>query len=116
MDKELFSFFTPPIDSTPIPTETLSLEEVYRRITTDRTLQENTEKIRTLLQLEGEDRYKEEKKRLLPSVTFTISPSPVSPWRISGTSSPETGVLESGLSLCPPQGTDSNWFASATPG
>ena len=27
MDKELFSFFTPPIDSTPIPTETLSLEE-----------------------------------------------------------------------------------------
>jgi len=70
MDKELFSFYRPPIDSTPIPTETLSLEEVYRRITTDRTLQDNTETIRTLLHLEGEDRYKEEKKRLLPSVTF----------------------------------------------
>ena len=70
MDKELFSFYRPPIDSTPIPTESLSLEEVYRRITTDRTLQDNTETIRTLLHLEGEDRYKEEKKRLLPSVTF----------------------------------------------
>ena len=70
MEKEIFSFYRPPISSATIPTESLSLEEVYRRITTDRTLQENTETIRTLLHLEGEDRYKEEKKRLLPSVTF----------------------------------------------
>ena len=70
MEKDLFSFYRPPISSATIPTESLSLEEVYRRITTDRTLQENTERVRTLLHTEGEDRYKEEKKRLLPSVTF----------------------------------------------
>ena len=70
MEKEIFSYYRPPISSATIPTESLSLEEVYRRITTDPTLQENTETIRTLLHLEGEDRYKEEKKRLLPSVTF----------------------------------------------
>ena len=70
MEKELFSYFTPPIDSTPIPTESLTLEEVYRRITTDPTLRDNTERVRTLLHREGEDRYREEKKKLLPSVTF----------------------------------------------
>jgi replicative DNA helicase len=70
MEKEIFSYYRPPISSATIPTESLSLEEVYRRITTDRTLQDNTETIRTLLHLEGEDRYREEKKRLLPSVTF----------------------------------------------
>ena len=70
MEKEIFSYYRPPISSATIPTETLSLGEVYRRITTDRTLQENTERVRTLLHTEGEDRYKEEKKRLLPSATF----------------------------------------------
>lgn len=69
MERDLFSYYRPPIDSTPIPTETLSLGEVYRRITTDTSLQENTRRVREAL-LQGEDRYREEKKRLLPSVTF----------------------------------------------
>lgn len=70
MDKDLFSYYRPPISSATLPTESLSLEEVYRRITTDRTLQEHTDSVRNSLLTDGEDKYREEKKRLLPSVTF----------------------------------------------
>ena len=70
MNKDLFSFYRPPISSATTPTESISLVEVYRRITTDQTLRSNTDKIRYILRTDGEDKYKEEKKRLLPSVTF----------------------------------------------
>ena len=70
MDKDLFSFYRPPISSATIPTETLSLGEVFRRITTDRTLQENTEELRTLILTDGEEAYRTRKRETLPSVTF----------------------------------------------
>lgn len=70
MDKERFSYYRPPISQAVVPSENKTLEDVFRIITTDRTLEDNTRRLRDSLLTDGEDKYREEKKRLLPSVTF----------------------------------------------
>ena len=70
MDQERFSYYRPPISQAVVPSENKTLEDVFRIITTDRTLKDNTRRLRDSLLTDGEDKYREEKKRLLPSVTF----------------------------------------------
>jgi hypothetical protein len=72
MSKEVFSYYGDPISPTGAvnPTKNTTLREVWEKIRTDKTLQAYTQKLRTLILTDGEDKYKEEKKKLLPSVTF----------------------------------------------
>lgn len=70
MGIERFSYYRPPISQAVVPSENKTLEEVFRIITTDPTLEDNTRRLRDSLLTDGEDKYREEKKRLLPSVTF----------------------------------------------
>lgn len=69
MEKDLISFYRPPISSAYIPTHSVTLEEVWERIT-DRGLQDQTTALRRLLQEGRKEEYKTSKGNLLPSVTF----------------------------------------------
>ena len=69
MEKDLVSVYTPPISSAYIPTHSVTLEEVWERIT-DRELQDQTTALRILLQEGRKEEYKTSKGNLLPSVTF----------------------------------------------
>lgn len=69
MERE-FSYYNPPISQAVVPSGSISLEALYKRITTDRDLERNTRYLRETISKEGEERYREEKKKLLPSVTF----------------------------------------------
>ena len=70
MNKEIFSYYRPPISSATIPTETLTLRDVWERIRTDSDLHERTEELRTLILTDGEEAYRTRKRETLPSVTF----------------------------------------------
>lgn len=69
MEKDLVSVYRPPFSSAYIPTESITLEEVWERIT-DRGLQDQTTALRILLQEGRKEEYKTSKGNLLPSVTF----------------------------------------------
>ena len=69
MEKDLVSVYRPPISSAYIPTHSITLEEVWERITS-KDLQEKTQRLRTLRSEEKEEEYKSLKKESLPSVTF----------------------------------------------
>ena len=69
MEKDLVSVYRPPISSAYIPTRSITLEEVWERITS-KDLQEKTQRLRTLRSEEKEEEYKSLKKESLPSVTF----------------------------------------------
>ena len=69
MEKDLVSVYRPPFSSAYIPTESITLEEVWERIT-DRGLQNQTTALRILLQEGRKEEYKTSKGNLLPSVTF----------------------------------------------
>ena len=69
MEKDLVSVYRPPISSAYIPTQSITLEEVWERITS-KDLQEKTQRLRTLRSEEKEEEYKSLKKESLPSVTF----------------------------------------------
>lgn len=69
MERDLFSAYNPPISSAYLPVETLSLDDIWERIT-DNTLKEQTDYLRTLLSQNNTEEYKRQKGRLLPSVTF----------------------------------------------
>ena len=69
MEKDLVSVYRPPFSSAYIPTESITLEEVWERIT-DRELQDQTTALRILLQEGRKEEYKTSKGNLLPSVTF----------------------------------------------
>ena len=69
MEKDLVSVYRPPIASAYIPTQSITLEEVWERITS-KDLQEKTQRLRTLRSEEKEEEYKSLKKESLPSVTF----------------------------------------------
>ena len=69
MEKDLVSVYRPPFSSAYIPTESITLEEVWERIT-DRGLQDQTTALRILLQEGRKEEYKASKGNLLPSVTF----------------------------------------------
>lgn len=69
MEKDLVSVYRPPFSSAYIPTESITLEEVWERIT-DRGLQDQTTALRILLQEGRKEEYKISKGNLLPSVTF----------------------------------------------
>ena len=69
MEKDLVSVYTPPISSAYIPTHSITLEEVWERITS-KDLQEKTQRLRTLRSEGKEEEYKSLKKGSLPSVTF----------------------------------------------
>ena len=58
MEKEIFSYYRPPISSATTPTESLSLEEVFSRITANRKLNSDTIKLREILRERGEDAYR----------------------------------------------------------
>ena len=70
MNKEIFSYYRPPISTATIPTETLTLRDVWERIRTDSDLHERTEELRTLILTDGEEAYRTRKRETLPSVTF----------------------------------------------
>ena len=70
MNKENFSYYRPPISTATIPTETLTLEDVWERIRTDSDLRDKTEELRTLILTDGEEAYRTRKREILPSVTF----------------------------------------------
>ena len=69
MEKDLVSVYTPPISSAYIPTHSITLEEVWERITS-KDLQEKTQRLRALRSEGKEEEYKSLKKGSLPSVTF----------------------------------------------
>lgn len=69
MEKDLVSVYTPPISSAYIPTHSITLEEVWERITS-KDLQEKTQRLRTLRSEGKVEEYKSLKKESLPSVTF----------------------------------------------
>ena len=69
MEKDLVSVYRPPIPSAYIPTHSITLEEVWERITS-KDLQEKTQRLRTLRSEGKEEEYKSLKKESLPSVTF----------------------------------------------
>ena len=69
MERDLFSAYTPPISSAYLPVETLSLDDVWERIT-DNTLKGQTDYLRSLLSQNNTEEYKRQKGKLLPSVTF----------------------------------------------
>lgn len=69
MEKDLVSVYRPPISSAYIPTHSITLEEVWERITS-KDLQEKTQRLRTLRSEGKEEDYKSLKKESLPSVTF----------------------------------------------
>ena len=69
MEKDLVSVYRPPFSSAYIPTESITLEEVWERIT-NRGLQDQTTSLRILLQEGRKEEYKTSKGNLLPSVTF----------------------------------------------
>lgn len=69
MEKDLVSVYRPPISSAYIPTQSITLEEVWERITS-KDLQEKTQRLRTLRSEGKEEEYKSLKKESLPSVTF----------------------------------------------
>lgn len=69
MEKDLVSVYRPPISSAYIPTHSITLEEVWERITS-KDLQEKTQRLRTLRSEGKEEEYKSLKKESLPSVTF----------------------------------------------
>lgn len=69
MERDLFSAYNPPISSAYLPVETLSLDDVWERIT-DNTLKGQTDYLRSLLSQNNTEEYKRQKGRLLPSVTF----------------------------------------------
>ena len=69
MEKDLVSVYIPPVSSAYIPTHSVTLEEVWERIT-DRGLQDQTTALRILLQEGRKEEYKTSKGNLLPSVTF----------------------------------------------
>ena len=70
MEREIFSYYRPPISQAVVPSGSKTLEEIYQMITTDRTLEENTERLRDTLLNDGEEEYRNRKRLLLPSVTF----------------------------------------------
>lgn len=69
MERDLVSVYRPPISSAYIPTHSVTLEEVWERITS-KDLQEKTQRLRTLRSEGKEEEYKSLKKESLPSVTF----------------------------------------------
>ena len=69
MEKDLVSVYTPPISYAYIPTHSITLEEVWERITS-KDLQEKTQRLRALRSEGKEEEYKSLKKESLPSVTF----------------------------------------------
>ena len=69
MEKDLVSVYRPPISSAYIPTHSITLEEVWERITS-KDLQEKTQRLRALRSEGKEEEYKSLKKESLPSVTF----------------------------------------------
>ena len=71
MEKDLVSVYRPPFSSAYIPTESITLEEVWERIT-DRGLQDQTTALRILLQEGRKEEYKT--PPLLSEVLSTIAP------------------------------------------
>jgi len=65
-----FSYYRPPVNRSITPTQTLTLEEIWQTITTDKKLQEATSTLRGLALSDGEETYRKQKGELLPSVTF----------------------------------------------
>lgn len=70
MEREKFSYYRPPIGLAVIPTATKTLGDIYQQITTNPALQTATENLREILNTQGEDSYRTEKTKSLPSVTF----------------------------------------------
>lgn len=68
MTKEIFSVYKSPITSV-IPDQSLSLGDVWERIT-DRTLKDQTDSLRILLQEGRGSEYKQQKTNILPFATF----------------------------------------------
>ena len=69
MKRDVFSAYNPPISSAYLPVETLSLDDVWERIT-DNTLKGQTDYLRSLLSQNNTEEYKRQKGKILPSVTF----------------------------------------------
>lgn len=69
MIKETFSVYRPPISSAIIPVGSQDLDSVWEEIT-DRTLKEQTDRLRELLSQNNREEYKKQKGLILPSATF----------------------------------------------